>query len=151
MIIRSDFLSTSITFDNGTHSPLAGNSLRGIISWKNTLDVPVNDTEFSLKINGDLIDQKAISVDRGYYNSSQSRIIWDKQSYPDLGDISPGTSGQLTFTLPLLDYDYAVSHSIKNPKISLVLDVSARRLSDRNATEDISSSFSKEVPIRNFA
>lgn len=147
MVIRGDFLSTVIMFDGNDKAPSAGGSVRGIIKWTNTLNVPVNDAVFSLKLSGALVDQTNVSVNQGYYRSDQGRIVWDKLSQPDLADIAPGETGQLVFVLPLAGYQQAVERNITNPHIDLVLDVSARRLTDRNVTEDITATISKQVPV----
>ncbi len=147
MVISSDFLATSITFDSQGGSPQAGSNVVGTISWRNTLAVPITDATFSLKLNGDIIDQNGVAVSKGYYQSNAGTISWDKLSDSELAEISPGQSGQLSFSLPLISYQDALAKNMTNPKVGLVLDVAALRLTDNNVTENITSSLAKDVPV----
>jgi len=146
MVVRSDFLATAISFDGGTKIS-AGDAVRGTISWKNTLTVPLNDVQFSLHIQSNLINPQLINVDNGYYNSLNSTIVWDKTTNSTLGTIAPGQTGTLSFLVPTLSYTEAIAKRITNPKIDFSLNLKAKRLTDTSVTEDITSSFVSTLPI----
>jgi hypothetical protein len=148
MSIRSDFLATSISFDGTSQQyTQAGQAIHGTINWKNTLSVPINDAQFVLKVGGDLIIPQNISADQGYYDSSKSTATWNKSVSDTLGEITPGETGQFSFSIPLQTYDQAISSGLTNPKVNLSLDVSGLRINENNVTESIESSFTKTVPI----
>lgn len=147
MTIRADFLATSITFDSRAGYATAGTPIRGSIQWKNTLSVPINDARFSLKIEGDLISRGDIASDRGFYDSNDGTIEWNKNVDKDLEEIPPGETGSFGFTIPLLAKEEAITGRITNPKVTLSFDVHGRRITDRDVTEDIEASFVRVVPI----
>ncbi len=147
MVIRGDFLATSITFADRKDYVIVGDKLRGTIQWQNTLNVPVNDAKFTLKIDGDLIDKDNIRATQGYYDSNRSLIEWNKNIDPRLEEIKPGEKGEFAFAVDLKGFDEALAERISNPKINLKFDVHARRINENDVTEDIESSFERSVPM----
>lgn len=148
MTIRTDFLATKIVLSSDRDGQPLGSPIRGTVSWRNTLDVPLNDVRFSLRIDGDLIDIPAITSDRGFYDSSGSMILWNQDENKELQEVAPGQSGQYGFSIPLFAYDRAISTKLHNPQVDLQLDVQARRLDADNVSENITSSFIKNVPAK---
>ena len=148
MTIRTDFLATKIILSSDRDGQPLGFPVRGSVNWTNTLDVPLNDVQFSLRIDGDLIDIQNITSDRGFYDSSISTIVWNKDESKELGEVAPRQSGQYGFTIPLFAYDAAISRKLRNPNVDLQLDVRARRIDANNVSENITSSFVKNVPIK---
>ena len=147
MVIRGDFLASSIVFNDQKGYAELGSPIRGVIQWKNTLVNPINDATFTLKIDGDLIDLNNISSNEGYYDSNKGIIEWNKSINKDLEEIAPGETGNFGFTITLSDLSKALAERITNPKVNLSFDVHGRRLTDKDVTEDIESSFTKTVPI----
>lgn len=147
MVIRGDFLASSIVFNDRKGYATLDTPLRGTIQWKNTLPDPINDATFTLKISGDLIDLDNISSNEGYYDSNKGVIQWNKSINKELEEIAPGEIGSFGFTISLLDVAEALKQRITNPKINLSFDVHGRRLNDKDVTEDIESSFIKTVPV----
>ena len=147
MVIRGDFLASSIVFGDRKEYATLGEAIRGTIQWKNTLSDPINDAKFTLKIDGDLINLSEISSNEGYYDSNKGVIEWNKSIEKSLEEIAPGETGSFGFTIPLLGVDEALKQRLSNPKINLSFDVHGRRLTDKDVTEDIESSFTKMVPI----
>jgi hypothetical protein len=147
MTVRGDFLASAIVFSGGVNYAVLGTALRGDISWRNTLKDPINDAEFSLKITGDLINVSEIYADNGFYDSNTSIIKWDKNTEDQLEEIAPGQTGSFSFTVPLFDYASAIEKRLVNPKINLAFDIKGQRVSEKNVTENIRSSFVKTVPV----
>jgi len=147
MTIRGDFLASSITFSGNKNYVELDNSLRGNISFKNTLDDPINDTEFEMKITGDLIDNRKVSAQGGFYDSNKLVIQWNKNTDKSLEELPPGETGNFSFNIPLFSYEDAIAQRISNPKVNLVFDIQAQRITEKNVTENIRSSFTRIVPI----
>ncbi len=147
MVIRGDFLASSIVFGNNKNYGTLGTPLRGTISWKNTLKDPINDAEFALKVTGDLIDNENVSAESGFYDSNKSLIEWNKNTDDELEEIAPGQTGNFGFIIPLFRYEEAIEKRITNPKINLNFDIKGQRITEDKVTENIQSSFSKTVPI----
>lgn len=147
MVVRGDFLATTISFNDNAGSISAGDVFRGMISWRNTLDVPLNDAEFTLNISGNLLDEQNVTAEKGFYDSNTKVASWNKNVSPELSQIVPGDRGQLRYFVPLETYSQAIANNITNPSVNFTLNINARRITDKNVTETIKSSFSKRVPI----
>lgn len=145
MVIQNDFFASTISSNPGYVK--AGASYLGTVAWRNTLDTAVNDAEFSIKVSGELLGQQGVLAGDGFYDSSKSTIVWNKNTDESLLEVKPGESGDYSFSLPLATYQYAIDNRITNSKLSLSLDIKARRLNDRQVPEVITSSFTKIVPV----
>jgi len=146
MVIRGDFLSSAISFNKGDQIS-AGGTIQGTVTWKNTLTVPLNDAQFSMNISSNIIDAKSVTSEGGYYDSGKSTVLWDKTISPELSVIAPGQTGSFSFFVPTLSYETALAQHITNPKVNFTLNVKAKRLTDANVTEDITSSFVRTIPV----
>lgn len=147
MVIRGDFLASSITFSNNQSYGVLGVPLRGNISWRNTLNDPINDAEFTLNIKGDLINSDEVGADSGFYDSNRSLIEWNKDTDKKLEELEPGQTGNFSFTIPLGTYEEAIARRMVNPKLSLIFDIEGQRLTEDKVTENIRSSFTRIVPM----
>jgi hypothetical protein len=147
MTIRGDFLASSIVFDERGGYATLGAPIRGYIQWKNTLPDSINDAEFTLRIDGDLINLDSVAATRGFYDSNEGVIEWNKNTDDDLEEIMPGESGNFGFTISMLPKEDALAQRITNPKVHLSFDVHGRRLTDNDVPEDIESSFVRTVPV----
>ncbi len=82
-----------------TVSVVAGQKISGTIEWKNTLDEAIKSPEILLFMSGGAFDKEAVEPQSGFYSSSDSRIIWSKETLDSLAVVEPGESGTVRFTL----------------------------------------------------
>jgi hypothetical protein len=148
--IKSPFINAIFTLDGKSGEDIvvaAERNLKGDISWQNYLPDRVIDGQVVLKINGRILDRSAVTVDGGFYRSSDNTITWDKSTWRDFASIAPGAEGNLIFglsSLPLID---ATGQPIKNPELNLTLTFKGTRVAEGFPNEPIESVITKRVKI----
>ncbi len=147
MLIKKPFLSVDLELDgrvSGEHSVERGKVASGIINWSNNLPVRVQDVEIVLTMKGSILDRNKVLTANGFYRSTDTSIIWSKESDPRLADIEPGESGTAVFSFATLPPDVG---SFKNPELALEVTVRARRTAESGVAETISSSAATRVVV----
>ena len=86
------------------------------------METKINDLSIQVKISGNAINRNSILPERGFYNSIDDVIVWDKNSINDFREINPGQSGSVFFSFLPLSLFSSTSGVINNP--SIVIDVS---------------------------
>lgn len=146
--LRKPFLATTLSVDrDASASPVvsAGLQVQSIVSWVNTLAVPVYDGQVSVKLAGGALDTSSIEAHGGYYRSSDMSVTYTKEQDVSLGQVAPGASGSGTFsfrTKPAAEL--AV---MKNPTITATVSVSGRRVGEQNVPENVSSSLVRTIKV----
>ncbi len=114
------FLEANIIVDNAINS---GDKINARISWVNNLSSRIIDAEIIANISGNVFEKASVDSNDGFYDSANSRIIWDKNSITGLGSIEPGAKGEVTFSLKTTSL-VGSQVSIKDPQV--VFDISIR-------------------------
>lgn len=113
--------------------------IRGHIEWTNNLDIKVNDLKIIAKISGNALDRKTIKADQGFYNSADDTIIWDKNSQDQFGEINPGDSGYVSFSLSSLPLFSATGGMLSSPMINIEISISGKQLVQAYETTDLNN------------
>lgn len=121
-----------------------GAEVRGDIRYTNNLASRVQDLEVIVAINGAILDRASVNPERGFYNSSQNIITWNKETNQEFGDLPAGASGVLTFSLASVPMEIG---SFRNPEIELEISVRARRISEENVPETIESNSTARIVV----
>ncbi len=136
--LRTSPLSTSFSLDTlrGTSDTLLyGDRATISIHYKNTSSDPIHDTRLVLSISGNAPLMKGVTTDRGYYDSSQGTITWDKATDPQFGVLDQGEEGTLIVTIPI------VSSGSNSPKLELTLAGEGTLASPDDVTTTISKTY----------
>jgi hypothetical protein len=121
----------------------SGNVVNVKIAWKNNLSTRITDGEIIANISGNVLDKSSISPTDGYFDSANNRIVWDRNSNSELGDIEPGDKGEVSFSVKSLSLVGSDS-TVKEPE--LIFDVSIRgRQPSLGSTYTEVNNFSKKV------
>jgi len=138
--IVKPFLEANILVDNTASS---GENMNVRIAWANNLPTRITDGEIIVSIGGNAFDRFSVRSSNGFFDSSNNRIIWDKNSNRDLGDIEPGEKGEVSFTvksIPLV----GTQSTIKEPQVTFDVSVRGRQPSLGSTYTDINN-FSKKI------
>jgi len=140
--IKKPFIETKLLV-NGTYqreySVSANTTINAEIQWTNNLDTEVNDLEIRAKILGNAVDRKTINAQRGFYNSSQDIIIWDKNSQNTFREINPGESGSVVFSLSPLSLFSADRGLLSDPTIKVEVSITGKHSLEGYATEELNN------------
>lgn len=121
-----------------------GAPIRGDIRWTNNLPGRVQDVEIVVALSGAILDRNSVSADRGFYRSSDNTITFSKETDPRLADVAPGGSGVSSFSFASLP---AATPGFRNPEMDVQVTVRARRISEANVPENLSSTASAQVLV----
>jgi hypothetical protein len=103
-ILRSPFLEVAIDMVRLGNKDVVeiaapGETLSFRVKWKNNLQVPIRDAVLKVKLDGDVLDIKSLSVNDGTFNHSTQSIVWNASQYEKFESIDPDESGVLQFTV----------------------------------------------------
>lgn len=140
LTVTKPFVSVALSLDGSTsdtHTIKRGSEVQGEVRWTNNLPVKVQNVEITLSLDGTILDRSQVKVQKGFYSSNNSSILWSKATDSLLGNVAPGDSEVLTFsfkTLPVSQGDF------KNPNVHLSVNVKAERQSESNVPSIVQSS-----------
>lgn len=146
--LAKPFLSATLSLNRDTsNTPVieAGTAVQGIVSWVNTLATPVLDGQVSVKLSGSALDTSSVSAYGGFYRSSDTTIIYSRETESGLGNLAPGATGSGTFSFRTKPAATLVS--MKNPTIIATISVAGRRVGESNVPENIASSVTRTIKI----
>lgn len=129
----------------GTFVTGGGKSVRGDITWTNNLPSQIFNTEIDVIFKGDVLNERSVNPERGFYESINNRIIWNRGTNPGLSSIPSGENGQVSFTFAPLGLSSGIP--FRNPEIELDVSVRATRLSDTQVPEEIISTLTRRIKV----
>jgi hypothetical protein len=101
----------------------------------------LHDVEIVLRIGGDAALLKQVSTDRGYYDSSNGTITWNKATMSELALLAQNSSGRLIANIPI------VLKGVNSPKLSLTITGKGTA----KETNDVVASISKTYVVQGSA
>ncbi len=146
--LAKPFLSTTLSLNRDTSSTpviTAGETTQGIVSWVNTLASPILDGQIAVKLSGAALDTSSISAYGGFYRSSDTTIIYSRETDSGLGNLAPGASGSGSFNFKTKSAEALVG--MKNPTVTATISVAGRRVGESNVPEAISSSITRTIKV----
>ncbi len=149
IVIQKPFISLKVAVDNDS-SPddfiaQAGQSRRVEIAWFNNLPTTVSNVTVTAKLSGSAYDKTLVSPDQGYFDSSKDEIVWSRQTNSELGSVSAGDTGTVSFTIT--PKDVSVGNTISNPSLAITASVSGSRTQETNVPQTIAAVVTKNIKI----
>lgn len=149
LTIRRPFIGGSIAINGKTGSALsapAGEPVSGTVTWRNNLSQSLQDVEIVLSFAGPALDKNSIAGGNGFYQSSDSSIIWTKQQDPSLASVAPGSEGTLPFSFSTLPPGTG-GVVYANPTVTLTLGVKASRPGESGVPEEVKAAATTQVSL----
>jgi hypothetical protein len=146
--LTKPFLATTLSVNRDVSaSPViqAGTQVQGILSWVNTLASPILDGEISVRLAGAALDTNTVSAYGGFYRSSDTTIIFSRETDAGLARLAPGDTGNGTFNFSTKDTGALIG--LRNPTITATISVSGRRVGEANVPENVSSSVVRTIKV----
>jgi hypothetical protein len=89
--------------DTSYVAPMGG-SITANITFKNNAPEKLTNARLLLHINGSALDKLSIRPDSdGFYDSANNQVVWQSANNPDLAELDPGASGQVSVSFSSLD------------------------------------------------
>ncbi len=150
LVVKKPFVELDL-FANGksldNYSALAGDSLRFEVAWKNNLTVPVRNVSIEMKILGSALNERSISVSRGFYRTFDKTLVWNSSGMPSLSTVEPGETGRARFSFSLLDPLPVKTLSDKNFVIELNGKIKGYAVMEGAEKKEIKNEISKEIKV----
>jgi len=132
--IRKSFFDLGVGTGNQDSVADIGQQVPVNITWHNTLPDKIVNGHIEAAISGNIFDRSSVNVaNGGFYRSVDNTVLWDKNSTDNLTEMSPGDSGNVSFTLASLSDSLAV-RGIKNPHIDIAVTMTGDRLSSSDSS-----------------
>lgn len=143
--IKKSFLSISGLVNNQSAEvvTVADGVVRLRLNWSNNTNEEITDARLELTFTGQSLDPTSVKVTDAYYQSDNNLIYWDKNTYPLLAKLTPGSSGSTE-----VEFSYRDQLSGKlllNPEIVWQAKLSAWRRPTGSSPESFSSSIEKKI------
>lgn len=146
--LAKPFLATALTIgrDSGA-TPIikAGADTQGMVSWINTLTVPLRDARVEVALSGSALDASSVSAHGGFYRSSDRTIIFSKESDLSLGNLAAGATGNGSFNFKTRSAQDL--RGARNQSITAVISVSGRRVGEGNVSEAVNAALTRTLKI----
>ena len=149
ILIEKPFLEARILVNNQdspSYTSSGGSVINGEIVWANNLPTRITDAQIIAHISGNAFDKSSAKPLQGFYDSSNSQIIWDKNTISDLASIEPGASGSVDFSFKSLSL-LGSSNIMKEPQILLDVSIKGKQPSDGSTFSDINNVNKKVIKI----
>lgn len=149
LTVRRGFVTGSIAVNGEkgkTVSVSAGKTVQGTIEWQNNLQDPISDLEVTLSLDGQTLDKATVTSSNGFYQSSNSTLVWTKDENDSLATISPGETGTLQFSFATLGAG-AGGVVYTNPTIALSLSIKGTRKGQGSVPEVVKKVASMQVTL----
>ncbi len=124
----------------------AGEAFPIRLTWTNNLAVSLSDVVIAATLSGDGLDPFNISVDRGFFRSIDSVVLWDKTTTGGILErVPPGETGSFVIRLSPKTIQNLIG--TENPTIKIELHAAGQRLSEGSVPETIQSTVSESVKV----
>lgn len=143
--IKKPFIDIQVALNGSPAETIVAGSAEPVridVSWRNTLSVPIENMRIEMVLDGNVLDENSVKVDRGFYRSQDNRIIWTSETLPELALVEPLDSGTLSATFA--PFDLGTQVGVAEPAITLETSLIGTRIGDDQATARIDAT----LPLR---
>lgn len=149
VVISKPFLKTNIVInDQDLENPYVsgGESVKGKIFWENNLPSRITDVQIIATFSGNAFNEESISANRGFYDSMNDQIVWNKNTIYNFNSIEPGQKGYVDFSFTPFSL-IGAGKDLKNPQV--IIDVSIKGVEPQEGFvfKDVSNSERKIVRV----
>ena len=101
-IIANSLLGMDIFVnDSSGYSAFAGDDLNYVIKYSNNSNYNLVGVNLVVKLEGEMYDVSNLDTKGGYYDNSNSTILWNASSVSDFSNLAPNKKGQISFRIKL--------------------------------------------------
>ena len=137
--IKRAFIEASIAINGVSRREYAVDSdtpLNVEILYANNLSTKVDNLAIEAKISGNAWNRSTVRASQGHYDSAYSSILWDRSFVRALGEINPGDSGLVSFSIEPLPLLSASGGLLSDPFINIEVNfLGQQSVQDASVTE----------------
>jgi len=126
----------------------SGDFVKVDVEWINNLNIPVTDNQIEVFLDGEILDEKQVQVENGFYYSQNNRIVWNKNTLSSLKSIDPKSRGKTSFYFKIYSLSDSSLVGLKNPSMNIKTRIISTRVSEGFNTENIVSSVDRILKMQ---
>jgi hypothetical protein len=138
--VAKPFVSVELAL-NGIRQPVVsvdrGTNIQVDVAWANNLPTRVQNVEIQIKLNGSILNKATVRTGQGFFRSSDTTVLFSKETDTRLAVVEPGESGISTFEFATLPVGQG---SFQSPQIILSANVKANRSTEGGVIDTVASS-----------
>jgi hypothetical protein len=124
----------------------AGSVVDFNIALSNNLSSLMSDLMITASFSDELIEKKYVDVSKGFYNSNEDKIVWDKNSDSFLESIARNSSVEESFSLKLRDLE-SITGYFKDPQVVIDFEVTGTNFDNDDSDGYLKENFQKKIKI----
>ncbi len=128
--------------DLETYSTAGGKSVKVDIEWVNNLPTRILNAQITANISGNVLDKNSISVNDGFFDSTNNVIIWDRNTNRELTSVDPGSKGRVSFSFTPTSV-LGASQSISSPQVMISVSIKGQESGSGGVSEV--TNFTKKI------
>ena len=147
--IQKPFVAVDLSLNGDSGNPYigkAGKNVKADLNWTNNLSDAITDVKIEAKLSGSIFDSNSVSAGTGFWRSLDNTIVWDQSAEPAFSSIKPDQNGKTVFTFNMRPMA-SDSGIIKNPQMTIDLQVSGRNQADLSGQSSVISSLSRTIKL----
>ncbi len=119
--------------------------VRADVAWVNNLSDKIYDAEIEVKIVGNILDEKTVVSQRGFYRSSDDTVVWSRETLPSLATLSAGDRGTVSFSF--IPIQTSSADIFRTPYLVLDVTIRGKRISQNNVPEIVESTVRRTLQV----
>ncbi|MEA3398938.1 MAG: hypothetical protein U9R00_00270 [Patescibacteria group bacterium] len=146
--ILKPFLETQLIINGQNSSEYfisGGETVNASILWSNNLSTRVADAQIIITFSGNAFDKFSVSPEEGFYDSTNNRIVWNRNTVSELNSVEPGQSGSVIFSFTPISL--IGSNQIKDPQVTMEVSIKGKEPQEGLTFSDINNFKRKVVKI----
>jgi len=146
--IAQPFLNITLALNGSTAaSPTvtAGEQVQGTLNWTNKLATPVLNGKIVVAFSGGGYDPRSVTVQNGFYQSSNGTITFDPTTNGGLQNLAPGATGSGTFSFTVKSADQLAQ--IHSPSVTLTVSAQGTRVDETGVSGSLTSTVTDVLKI----
>lgn len=143
------FLAAHLSINGSNVDPAPVSSAGNVsvtVSYTNNLPTRVTDASITVQLSGNALDEKNVDAQKGFYNSLNHTITWDKTTVPDLASIEPSDQALLQFTFKVLPL-WSSSSTISKPTVKVSVSIKGKQPDQGGAVNEVTDFEEKTAVI----
>ena len=141
-VIEQPFINVGMTVNNNPKTDVVtlqtGDETKVSVTVQNTLEESLYDMALEVAVKGNILVREAVTVQKGFYDSTKDVIRFDPSGDGSLAQIAPGATKTFTFSLK-------PSKQTATPSFTINANAYARRVNEDRATEHLVGTAKTEV------
>jgi len=146
--ITRPFIAVGLTLDRTDADTVVarpGVPMQAMLAWTNTLTSQIQDAELTVRIQGAALDKSSVTTLGGFYRSSDTTVLFNRDTNSGLRTLQPGDNGNGSFSFSTKPASELAS--MHNPSLTITVSVAGRRVGESGVSERITSTLTRTVQV----